>query len=101
MFGLNGTATIYARKGQAGGKPAYEAEGIRFACRCEPAQLYRTSGQSVEETADTMFFAVGVAAKPGDRIMFEGRGYLVREVQVLRAFGAVHHLEILAKAESV
>lgn len=100
MIGLTNTATIYERTGQSGGRPAYSAKGTTFRCRVEPAQLHRVSGQSIEETADTLFFANEIRANPGDRIVFGGRNYLVREVQVLRLFRSVHHLEILAKAEN-
>lgn len=99
MIGLNNVATLYANAGQSGGKPAFAAKGKAFYCRCEPAYQHAASGQSIEETADTMFFAKDLSVNPGDRIVFDGRAYLVKRVDALRAFKKIHHLEIYAKAE--
>ena len=100
MIGLNNIATLYAFKGQYGGKPAFAEKGKTFSCRCEPAYQHAASGRSIEETADTLFFARDLTVKPGDRIIFDGRKYLVKTVDVLRAMHRIHHLEIYARAEA-
>ena len=101
MLGLNETATLYKRMGQSGGKPAYSEEGVEFACRSEPAQAWTPSCNSVERSADTRIFALpSIPASPGDRIVFDDDSrVIVSEVQKMRGFAAVHHLEILAKTE--
>ena len=99
MIGTNDVATLYAFQGQSGGKPAYAEKGEPFPCRCEPASLHAISGQSIEETADTLFIAEDIAASPGDRIRYNGRDYLVKRVDALRTFSRIHHYEILARAE--
>lgn len=100
MIGLNSTASLYAFNGQSGGKPVFAEKGKAFPCRCEPAYQHAASGQSIEETADTLFFARNIPAKPGDRIVFDGRAYLVKRVDTLRTMRRIHHLEIYAKAEN-
>ena len=99
MFALNETATLYASLGQQGGRPVYAEKGTAFACRSEPAWGQRFSGSAVERAADTRIFARDVDARPGDRIALDGRNYRIAEVQPMRGWRGVHHLEILAKED--
>lgn len=99
MFGLNETAMLYRHTGQSGGKPAYESTGIAFACRSQPVQRRDASGRSLEDAADTRFFAQSIEANPGDRIVCNDVRYIVCEVQQMRAARTIHHLEILARRE--
>ena len=99
MFALNETATLYALLGQRGGKPAYAETGAAFRCRSEPAWAQRISGSAIGQAADTRIFAWGVDAHPGDRIALNGRNYRIAEVQPMRGWNGIHHLEILARDE--
>lgn len=99
MFALNETATLHAFLGQRGGKPAYADEGVKFACRSEPAWMHRFRGTAIECAADTRIFARDVEAHPGDRVALNGRCYRVAEVQPMRGWKGIHHLEILARSE--
>ena len=99
MFGLNETATLYRHTGQSGGKPAYESIGITFTCRSQPAQRRDASGRSLEDAADTCFFAQNIEVNPGDQIVCSNVRYIVCEVQQMRAARTIHHLEIFARRE--
>ena len=99
MFALNETATLYTFLGQRGGKPAWAESGTDFLCRSEPAWKQRFSGSAIERAADTRIFAENVEAHPGDRIVLNGRYYRIAEVQPMRGWRGIHHLEILAKGE--
>ena len=99
MFALNETGVLYAHLGQRGGKPVFAEDGVAFRCRSEAAWAQRFRGNSVERVADTRIFAQGVGARPGDRIALNGRNYRIAEVQPVRGWNGIHHLEILAKYE--
>lgn len=99
MFALNETATLYTFLGQRGGRPAWTEDGTDFLCRSEPAWSHRFGSSAIECAADTRIFAKGVDARPGDRIALNGRYYRIAEVQPMRGWRDVHHLEILAKGE--
>lgn len=101
MFGLTQTATLYSYMGQHGGQPTFAEEGVEFRCRSEPASQWNASGKSVEQGASIRVFAMPDAnVHTGDRIVLDdGSSVLVSEVQKLRGFSAVHHLEILARPE--
>ena len=99
MFACNEPAILYACLGQRGGKPAFTEEGIAFRCRSEPAWGHRSSGDAVDRVADTRIFARDVEARPGDRVQLNGKYYRIAEVQPMRGWNSIHHLEILAKAE--
>ena len=106
MFGFNEAAALYARIGQRGGRPAFAREGVRFMCRSEPAWIHRMGGSAIENVADTRIFAEAMDAarerfdpRPGDRIALDGRYYRIAEVQPMRGWCGIHHLEILARDE--
>ena len=104
MFPCNETGTLYACVGQRGGKPAYAGRGVAFSCRSEPAWGERARNTAISRMADTRIFipvAPGgeIAPRPGDRIELDGRSYRVAEVQPLRAWKGLHHLELLAKEQ--
>ena len=110
MFALNETAIFYECVGRQGGRPVYAEDGAAFRCRSESAWGPRFSGSAVERVADTRIFAnvapeAGALARfdprPGDRIVLNGRNYRVAEVQPMRGWREVHHLEILAKDEGL
>lgn len=104
MFGLNERSRHYKRTGQQGGKPAYAAESTEFACRTQPTRSRSLSDEkSVMLSADTLVFAPGSAAalgiSPGDRLEIGTEHFIVSEVQAMRGYAKIHHLEILAKKE--
>ena len=103
MFALNETAALHACVGQRGGRPAFAESGVEFSCRSEPAWANRYSGNDVKRVADTRIFA-GTSGQeidphPGDRIALNGRYYRIAEVQAVRGWRGIHHLEILARDE--
>lgn len=108
MFALNETAVLYECVGQRGGRPVYAKDGMAFRCRSQMAWGGRFSGSAVERVADTRIFASAVpvpgargrfAPRFGDRIALNGRNYRIAEVQPVRGWREIHHLEILAKDE--
>ena len=106
MLALNETAYLYANLGQRNGKPAYAEHASELRCRSEPAWIHHASGSAVERVADTRIFASASAEssiqcepRPGDRIELNGRRYRIAEVQPMRGWSAIHHLEILARDE--
>lgn len=103
MFGLNQTATHYRRTGQQNGKPAYAASGEEFACRTQPIYSRTADNRGVTLDANVRVFAPASAAElgieTGDRLAVENENMIVAEVQVMRGFTRIHHLEILAKKE--
>lgn len=100
MFGLNEMATLYRYNGQSGGKPSYAPTGTRFACRSQPTCVHSPSNGSIERTADLRIFAHVIAPSPGDRITIDNSAYIITEVQSMRGFSGVHHVEILARRDS-
>lgn len=104
MFGLNERARHYKRTGQQSGKPAYAAESAEFACRTQPTRS-RSLGdeRGVMLSADTLVFAPRSAAAfgiaPGDRLEIGTEHFIVSEVQAMRGYAKIHHIEILAKKE--
>ena len=99
MFALNETAFLYANRGQRGGKSVYADTGATLRCRSEPAWIHRASGSAVERVADTRIFACVARVYPGDRLVLNGRCYRIAEVQPMRGWCGIHHLEILARDE--
>ena len=100
MFGLNEEAVLHACLGHRGGKPAFAESGTSFRCRSEPAWVHRFGGSAVEAMADVRIFAeASVEPNPGDRVALNGRWYRIAEVQPVRGWRSVHHLEILTKGE--
>lgn len=100
MLGLTEKALLFRKLGQRGGAPTYAEQGVACACRTEPAVVHSFSGNTVERTADTRIFLRGADVSPGDKIRVAERVYIVSEVRAMRAFGAVHHYEVLCKAVS-
>lgn len=98
MLGLTDSALIFKQAGRQNGAPQWETIGAPCACRVEPGNAYRFSGNSVEQIADTRIFISGAACAPGDRIRVNGRAYMAVQVNEMRAFGRTHHLEIFCKA---
>ena len=99
MLGLNETAVLRRYLGQRGGRPAYAEPGEKFACRSEPAHSRNARSDSAERGANLRLFAEDVGVRPGDRIELDGASYRVAEVERLRGWRGVHHLEIAARAE--
>lgn len=99
MLALNETAYLYANLGQQSGKPVYAARGEALRCRSKPAWIHRVSSSAIERVADTRIFARAAQAHPGDRIVLNGRRYRIAEVQPMRGWRGIHHLEILARDE--
>ena len=102
MLGLNERAKLYKRTGQHAGKPAYADDNLTsFSCRTQPEVQRVSSGNSVERTADTRLFMhasdATLAINTGDKIVLDdGTALIVTEVQRMRGFSSLHHLEVLA-----
>ena len=101
MFALNERAKLYKRAGQHAGKPAYADAYSAFPCRTQPEARHTSGSKGVERSADTRVFmpasAATLAIEPGDKIVLDdGAALIVAEVQIMRGFSGVHHLEVLA-----
>lgn len=108
MLALNETAVLYECLGRRDGRPVYARDGVAFRCRSQVAWGDRFGGSAVERMADTRIFASVVPApgargrfapRFGDRVALNGRNYRIAEVQPMRGWREIHHLEILAKDE--
>ena len=108
MFALNETAFLYPSLGHRSGRAAFAETGAIVRCRSEPAWAHRASGSAVERVADIRIFAnvssespihARLNPRPGDRIELNGRCYRIAEVQPMRGWRGIHHLELLAKDE--